>query len=62
MKGIKLTLIITNLATGGAETVLLNILQQLDRSRFNLTVVSLIGLGEIGPRIQALASLCMSWA
>lgn len=45
---------ITNLATGGAETVLLNILQQLDRSRFTPTVVSLVGLGEIGPRIQAL--------
>lgn len=44
---------ITNLATGGAETVLLNVLQQLDRNRFTPTVVSLIGLGEIGPRIQA---------
>lgn len=49
-----LTFIITNLTTGGAETVLLNVLQQLDRSRFCPTVVSLVGLGEIGPRIQAL--------
>jgi glycosyltransferase involved in cell wall biosynthesis len=51
---IKITLIITNLATGGAETMLLKLLEKLDRSRFTTTVVSLIGLGEIGPRIQAL--------
>lgn len=50
----RLVLITTNLATGGAETVLLNVLQQLDRSKFDPTVVSLIGLGEIGPCIQAL--------
>lgn len=49
-----LTIIITNLDTGGAEAVLLNIVQQLNRSRFNPTVVSLVGLGEVGPRIQAL--------
>lgn len=54
MNKLKITLVITNLATGGAEAVLLNILQQLDRCRFSPTVVSLIGLGEIGPRIQAL--------
>lgn len=45
---------ITNLATGGAETMLLKLLQKLDRPRFNPTVISLVGLGEIGPRIQAL--------
>lgn len=60
----KLTLVITNLATGGAETMLLKLLQQLDRSRFSPTVISLMGQGEIGPRIQALGipvhTLCMS--
>lgn len=50
----KLVFIITNLDVGGAETMLLKLLQQLDRSRFAPTVVSLVGLGEIGPRIQAL--------
>lgn len=45
---------ITNLATGGAETMLLKLLQQLDRSRFTPTVISLVGQGEIGPRIQGL--------
>lgn len=34
--------------------MLLKLLQQLDRSRFNPTVISLMGMGEIGPRIQAL--------
>lgn len=34
--------------------MLLKLLQQLDRSRFSPTVISLMGLGEIGPRIQAL--------
>lgn len=50
----KVVFVITNLATGGAEVMLLKLLQQLDRSRFSPAVVSLIGLGEIGPRIQAL--------
>ena len=34
--------------------MLLKLLQQLDRSRFTPAVISLVGLGEIGPRIQAL--------
>ena len=34
--------------------MLLKLLQQLDRSRFSPTVISLMGLGEIGPRVQAL--------
>ena len=50
----KLAIIITNLATGGAETMLLKLLQEIDCSRLKPTVFSLIGLGEIGPRIQAL--------
>ena len=50
----KIVFIITNLATGGAETMLLKLLQHLHRTRFQPTVISLIGLGEISPRIQAL--------
>lgn len=49
-----ITFVITNLDTGGAETMLLKLLQQLNRSRFTPSVVSLVGIGEIGPRIQAL--------
>lgn len=54
MNSIKITFIITNLATGGAETMLLKLLQKLDHSRFTPTVISLVGLGEIGPRIQTM--------
>lgn len=50
----KLTLVITNLATGGAEMMLHKLLQNIDRSRFQPTVISLMGRGEIGPRIEAL--------
>ncbi len=49
-----LTLIITNLATGGAEMMLHKLLQNIDRRRFQPTVISLMGKGEIGPRIEAL--------
>jgi glycosyltransferase involved in cell wall biosynthesis len=51
---VKISFIITHLAAGGAETMLLKLLQQLDRGRFAPTVISLVGLGVIGPRIQAL--------
>ncbi|SUY79728.1 GDP-mannose-dependent alpha-(1-6)-phosphatidylinositol monomannoside mannosyltransferase [Comamonas testosteroni] len=34
--------------------MLLKLLQQIDRGRFTPTVISLIGLGEVGPKIQAL--------
>ena len=51
---VKITFIITNLATGGAEIMLLKLLQQLNRDRFQPTVISLMGLGEVGPRIAAL--------
>ena len=50
----KITFIITNLATGGAEMMLLKLLQHLDRQRYQPTVISLISKGEIGPRIEAL--------
>jgi len=51
---VKLTLVITNLATGGAEMMLHKLLQNIDRNRFQPTVISLMGKGEIGPRIEAL--------
>lgn len=50
----KIVFIITNLATGGAETMLLKLLQHIDRNRFQPTVISMMGQGEIGPRIAAL--------
>lgn len=50
----RLCLIITGLSTGGAESMLLKLLQGIDRQRFTPEVISLTSMGEIGPRIQAL--------
>jgi glycosyltransferase involved in cell wall biosynthesis len=49
-----IALLITGLATGGAETMMLKLLQNLDRRRFSPHVISLTTKGEIGPRIEAL--------
>jgi glycosyltransferase involved in cell wall biosynthesis len=51
---LKIVFIITNLSTGGAEMMLLKVLERLD-SRFSPYVISLTSLSEIGPRIQALS-------
>jgi glycosyltransferase involved in cell wall biosynthesis len=53
-KKIRFLCIITGLDMGGAETVLLRILERIDRSRFDPHVISLTTMGEIGPRIRAL--------
>lgn len=50
----KLVLIITGLSTGGAEMMLLKLLERFDAARFSPHVISLTSLGEIGPRIEAL--------
>lgn len=50
----KITFVITGLSTGGAELMLLKLLQHLDRRRFVPCVISL-GLEDVvGPRIEAL--------
>ena len=46
--------IITGLSTGGAETMLLKLLDRLSGERFSASVISLTTLGEIAPRIGAL--------
>lgn len=46
--------IITGLATGGAEAMLLKLLERLDRERYTPMVISLATTGDIGPRIEAL--------
>jgi glycosyltransferase involved in cell wall biosynthesis len=51
---IRLVLIITGLSTGGAEGMLLKILQKIDRSRFSPMVISLSTKGEIGGHIEIL--------
>ncbi len=49
----KVLYVITGLATGGAEMMLLKLLSTMDRKRFTPTVITLAG-GEILPRIEAL--------
>ncbi len=51
----RIVFIITGLSTGGAEMMLLKVLERLDRQRFSPHVISLTTLGELGPRIAALA-------
>lgn len=50
----KIVFITTSLNTGGAEMMLLKLLQHIDRRRFDPQVISLRLKGEIGPRIEAL--------
>jgi glycosyltransferase involved in cell wall biosynthesis len=52
---IKIVFITSSLTTGGAEMMLLKLLQHLDRSRFEPTVISLRSKGEVGPCIEALS-------
>lgn len=51
---IRVALVITGLSTGGAEMMLLKLLERIDRGRFELHVFSLTTLGELGGRIAAL--------
>jgi glycosyltransferase involved in cell wall biosynthesis len=50
----KIVFIATNLTTGGAEMMLLKLLQNIDRRRFEPYVISLRSKGEVGPRIESL--------
>ena len=49
-----LVYIITGLSTGGAEMMLLKLLQNMDRNLFSPAVISLTTMGAVGPRIEAL--------
>lgn len=46
--------IITGLSTGGAEMMLVKLLQKLDQRLFSCSVISLGDKGQLGPRIEAL--------
>lgn len=50
----RIIFIITGLSTGGAEMMLLKVLERLDRQRFAPRVISLTTLGELAPCIAAL--------
>ena len=51
---IKLCHVITGLNCGGAETMLYKLLSRLDPEAFDIEVISLIDIGPIGQKIQAL--------
>lgn len=50
----KILHLITDLDTGGAEMMLVRLLSQLDRDRFQPTVVSLMDCGRLGDRLAEL--------
>lgn len=50
----KIAFIVTALTIGGAEMMLLKILEHIDRQRFEPYVISLQTSGEVGPKIEAL--------
>ncbi len=50
----RLEMVITGLSTGGAEMMLLKVLENIDRHRFSPHVISLTTKGEIGDCIEAL--------
>ena len=51
---IKIVAIITGLANGGTETMLLKLLEKIDKSKFEFIIVSLTSKGYIGERIEKL--------
>lgn len=50
----RIVFIITNLSTGGAEAMLLKLLERLDRQNFEPLVISLVSVGEVGSKIRSL--------
>jgi glycosyltransferase involved in cell wall biosynthesis len=51
---IRIAFVITGLSTGGAELMLLRLLEHLDRRRFEAHVITLTDAGDVGERISAL--------
>lgn len=51
---VRVVFIITGLATGGAENMLLNLLERIDRTKFDCHVISLTDLGVVGIQLTAL--------
>ncbi|WP_326536472.1 glycosyltransferase family 4 protein [Pseudorhodoferax sp.] len=51
---VRIAFVITGLGVGGAEAMLLKLLQRIDRQAFSPHVLSLSSTGELGPAIEAL--------
>jgi glycosyltransferase involved in cell wall biosynthesis len=54
MKKLRIAHIITDLQQGGAETMLLRLLERMDRSQFEAEVISLRQIHPVGDRIEAI--------
>lgn len=51
---VRIAFIITGLGTGGAETMLVKLLNYIDRRRYSIVVVSLSDSGSMGSKIESL--------
>ncbi|MGL5023155.1 MAG: glycosyltransferase [Cetobacterium sp.] len=51
---IKIVQIITGLGNGGAETMLYKLLENIDRKKYDIKVISLMDKGIMGPKIEKL--------
>ena len=58
---IRIACVITGLSTGGAELMLLRLLEHLDRRRFEPYVISLTDAGDLGSAFRLWALGCLSW-
>ena len=54
MSNIKITHVITGLNTGGAEMMLYKLLSKINRTRFDVLVISLTDVGPVGEKIKDL--------
>lgn len=54
MNKLTVVFVITGLGCGGAEMMLLKLLERIDRRRFSPVVISLVSIGEVGLHIQNL--------
>lgn len=50
----KIVFVISGLNAGGAENMLLRLIERIDRAVFSFQVISLTSLGEIGPKIMSM--------
>jgi len=49
---LRIAFVISNLGTGGAETMLFKLIERLDRTRFSPVVISLTTQGDFGPGLE----------
>ena len=60
MRSIDIVHVITDLRTGGAETMLAKLIEVMDRDRFRQTVIVLQEMGALGRRIEEAGALVIT--